>query len=150
MNESQQQHVVGTLQLGCPLDTAVELAGIEQQSLQDEMLANPAFARRVLQARATPEIRHMESIRKAADDVKNWRASVWWLERVMPDRYGRRAPNTVPEADFEKFVAELIELVSSEVRDHRDHDRLVARIRGLEARKKVSAAESEPETDEAS
>ena len=147
MTEQQQTQLVTTLQLGCPLETALDFAGVLPHEFEAALLADVPFARQVMRARATPEIRHMESVRKAAADEKNWRASVWWLERCLPNRYARRPPAMVPEAEFEAFVAELIELVDTQVKDPQDHARLVANIRALESRKRIAAVDSEPESE---
>lgn len=40
-------------------------------------------------ARAAAEIRTIQGIHKAAGQG-NWQAGAWWLERTMPEKYGRR------------------------------------------------------------
>lgn len=148
MTETQRKQLVGTLQLGCPMETATEFAGVEQQDVHAEMLSNPTFTKEVLQSQATPEIVHMRGVREAAKDVKNWRASVWWLERCLPQKYGRRQPGTVTEDEFEKFIAELVELVDSEVRDRHDQQRLIEKINGMQARQSLVESEDDLETEE--
>jgi hypothetical protein len=48
------------------------------------------FADGVQQAVAEGEVRHLNIIREAAAEGKQWQAAAWILERTHPDRYGRR------------------------------------------------------------
>ena len=49
------------------------------------------FRDAVLKAEQEAEAWHVANIRKAASNG-SWQASAWWLERVVPDRYGRWQP----------------------------------------------------------
>lgn len=47
------------------------------------------FQYQIERARAAAEIRTIQNIHKAAG-TGNWQAGAWWLERTMPEKYGRR------------------------------------------------------------
>lgn len=47
------------------------------------------FQFQIERARAAAEIRTIQNIHKAAG-TGNWQAGAWWLERTMPEKYGRR------------------------------------------------------------
>ena len=46
------------------------------------------FVANVRRAEASVELSHMRNVQQAAKDKKDWRASVWWLERRSPERFG--------------------------------------------------------------
>ena len=62
------------------------------------MLRDADFAAEVRRAEAPVELSHMRNVQNAAQDGKNWRASVWWLERRSPERFGPRGAGTVTHA----------------------------------------------------
>lgn len=92
MTSEQQKQTIGAVRLGCPLETAVALAGATPHDLRLAIEADAQFARQLDVAQAATEMTHMEIIRREAKEKDNWKASVWWLERCLPERYARRSP----------------------------------------------------------
>lgn len=129
MNSEQQSKIVGALRLGCPLETAVAFAGATAHELRQALVSDPQFTRQIDVAEAATEMHHMEVIRQEAKE--NWRASVWWLEHCLPERYARRTPPAVTPEHLASFIAEMVELVHTHVRNADDADRLVARLTSL-------------------
>ena len=60
------------------------------------------FADAVEKARAGSVVTNLAIIRTAAQKG-NWQAAAWWLERTMPDKYGRHQR---PPADAEEISTE--------------------------------------------
>ncbi|MBA3483866.1 MAG: hypothetical protein H0T51_18835 [Pirellulales bacterium] len=69
------------LKMGCSRDTACKYAGVSADRLLAEMQRDPTFERSILHAESHPEVRHIGNVNKASQDERNWRSSVWWLER---------------------------------------------------------------------
>ena len=65
--------------VGCSLDT------IARTAQRDRM-----FAKQLRKASVECEICCLRNLSNAAQDPKNWRAAAWALERLYPERYGRR------------------------------------------------------------
>ena len=83
------------LSIGCDRETAANYTNCSLSDIRREMLRDVAFAAEVLQAEAASELAHMRNVQNAAGENKNWRASVWWLERRSPERFGRRNAETI-------------------------------------------------------
>ena len=73
------------------------------------MRQDRAFAAQLRRTEAGAELAHMGTVKEAAKEAKNWRASVWWLERHAPDRFGPRGAGTVTVRQLDEFLNVLTE-----------------------------------------
>jgi hypothetical protein len=78
-------------------ETAAQLAGIAPSGIRAWLQAadggEPRYqpiATLVRAAEAIAEAECVSAVRKAGKDPRNWTASMTWLERKFPERYGRR------------------------------------------------------------
>ena len=53
---------------------------------------------------------------------------MWWLERRAPEKYARRDSECVTEAQFNRFVDEVVELIAEEIRESEVLERIIARM----------------------
>jgi hypothetical protein len=127
----QKRDICLVLSLGCDRETAFKYVGWSLEELRREMLRDQAFAAELRRAEAASELMHMRNVQNAARDEKHWRASVWWLERRAPERYGRRAAETVTLRQLESFVALLVSAVTDEVQAVEDRQRLLTRLQQI-------------------
>ena len=81
LTEPQKRDFCNVVQLGCSRDTACKFIGIALAELSAVMESDPGLAQLVNQAEARAEVLYMGHVHKAAQDEKNWRTSVWWLDR---------------------------------------------------------------------
>jgi hypothetical protein len=131
LTSDQKGRINAILLVGCGRETAAKYVGCSIAQLREEMLGDPGFAEEICRAEASAELMHMKNVQKAVGDEKNWRASVWWLERRAPERYGRRDPDALTPKELESFVAMLATAVVEDVRDAADRQRLLDRLRRL-------------------
>ena len=82
-------------------DTAARLAGIAESGVRAWIQAADsgdtryaAVANLIRSAEALAEAECVSDVRKAGKDPRFWAASMTWLERKWPDRYGRRQEDT--------------------------------------------------------
>jgi hypothetical protein len=68
---------------------------------------------------------------EAIKDVKNWKASVWWLERRYPERYGGRTAGVVTARQLKAFVGMLFDVLDEELCEAELRERLVLRLQAL-------------------
>jgi hypothetical protein len=147
MEEPLIQFDVGQLCLviqgGCDRSTACKLVGITVEQLEVQMQRDAALRREVLTAEARPEVHHMTNILKASKDEKNWRSSIWWIERrdeqqeCSADSPGWSTPAVVCAA-----LERLAELIVAEIPDL-DHRRAVlTRLLDVEAGSAIDATDS--------
>lgn len=114
--------------IGCDRETACKLLNCSPAQLQGELQQDAEFSAKLLRAEATAELNHMRNLHNAAKDEKNWRVSVWWLERCAADRYARRAPESVSAKELSSIVDELAEVIALEFTDQDDRWRLLNRL----------------------
>jgi len=70
----------------------------------------------------------MQNLRNAARDEKHWRASVWWLERRAPERYGRRAPDAISADQLRQVIEQLAEVIVEGVASQSEREQLLDRF----------------------
>ncbi|MFO7948118.1 MAG: hypothetical protein R6V19_15035 [Armatimonadota bacterium] len=102
-----QDEICGHLASGCYAVTACELAGISESTFynwlergrdgEDPFLE---FLESVKKAEAQAEVKALTIIQNAMAD--DWKAAMTWLERKFPDRWARRKPLDVAEAEPEQ------------------------------------------------
>lgn len=116
------------ISIGCDRETACNYLGKTAEQLRAELRDCPEFFKELLRAEATPEFNHMRNLYNAAKEEKNWRASVWWMERRAPERFARRLPDTLSTTQLRNFVEELAETIINEINDSQDRTRLLAKL----------------------
>jgi hypothetical protein len=113
--------------------------GVAPSTVTRQMQADPLFAEAVRDAEIECEIDLMKRVRLQSE--RSWRACVWLLERMHPERYarGKQSPAT-PSWDemFDRFVA----LIDTEVADEGLRERLVGRLDDM-AMEELAAQEME-------
>ncbi|MEM9187016.1 MAG: hypothetical protein AAGB00_11020 [Planctomycetota bacterium] len=127
----QKREVCTIAAVGCDRQIAARYLGCTMADLQRAIQSDASFARSLEQAEAGAELVHMKNLKDAAQEEKNWRASVWWLERRSPDRYGRRDARSVTPTQLQKFVEALGRIIAEEVHYAEDRDRLLSRLEEL-------------------
>jgi hypothetical protein len=128
LSDDQKHKICLYLSTGCDRETAAKLTHCAHWDMHYAMLRDTNFAADVRRAEGASELVHVRNVQNAAQDVKNWRASVWWLERRSPERYGKRDANTVTTRHLKAFVAQLVSVVVEELPDASDRQRIVDRF----------------------
>jgi hypothetical protein len=128
LTERQRRDVCAVLTLGCDRETAANYVNCSLADIRRQMATDTAFAADVRRAEAASEMTHMRNVQGASREVKNWRASVWWLERRAPDRFGRRTADAISPKRLQEFLEVLSSMVIDEVHAADDVERLLVRI----------------------
>jgi len=131
LSDEQKRKICAYLSIGCDRETAAKLSNCSHSDVLCEMSRDPVFAVEVRHAEGAGELTHVRNVQNAAQDAKNWRASVWWLERHSPERFGRRDVGTVTTRQLKAFVAQLVSIVIEEFADAEDRQRLLDRFHRL-------------------
>jgi hypothetical protein len=131
LTDEQKRQIETVLSVGCDRQTAVDFVGSSLGDLRRAMERDAAFAATVRRTEAVVEFTHLRRLHEIASDPKNWRISVWWLERRSPERFGSRAAGAVTTRQLKLIISQVIEALAAEVHDARDRERLVARFRRL-------------------
>jgi len=149
LTEQQRRDICAILTLGCDRETAANYVNCSLMDIRRQMATDTAFAADVRRAEASSEMMHMRNVQGASREAKNWRASVWWLERRAPDRFGCRSTDAISPKRLQEFLEVLSSMVIDEVHDADDVKRLLTRIEQAagpylepEAIRRPTAAES--------
>jgi hypothetical protein len=129
LTQQNKSTMCTVLALGGDRATACKLMGVSLQQLVAEMERDTEFAKAVLNAEGKAELEHMRNVRMAAIDDKNWRGSIWWLERR--DRSQDDVEEESPWGNLSfvrEALAKLVELVVAEIGDPIRRQLLVARL----------------------
>lgn len=106
MEEPQRRALINALILGTDRTTAAHWAGLTENELTSALAQYPDLERDVSQAEATATLNHVTTLKDAAKDPKNWRASVFWLRSRKPDRYARNA-GAITKTQLTEFIEQL-------------------------------------------
>jgi|tagenome__1003787_1003787.scaffolds.fasta_scaffold20768645_2 hypothetical protein len=143
LTNEQKANICGILSVGCDRETAANFVGCTTADIGRTMRQDPAFAANVHRTEAGCELSHMQTVKEAAKEPKNWRASVWWMERHAPERFGPRGAGVVTIRQLDEFLNVLTDLISEEVDCDDIQRRILARmadaLRALEELVRMSA-----------
>jgi hypothetical protein len=134
ISDEQKRQVLGVLSVGCDRQTAAHLVGCTIGQIAGLVRQDRRFAADMNRTEAAAEVNHMRAVHDAAKDAKNWRASVWWLERRAPERYGQRGTSVVTARQLKAFTEMFAEILIEEIHDSADRERLIGRLGQLIAR----------------
>ncbi|WP_146445271.1 hypothetical protein [Botrimarina colliarenosi] len=125
MSAEQKREAVLIVSVGCDRETAARYVGCRLEQLNEELANDGSFAAELRHAEAGSELTHMRNIQQAARDERHWRASVWWLERRLPERYARREAGSVTRRDLLRFLGSVASGVAAAVRNEEDRQRVL-------------------------
>ena len=131
LTDEQKGQIYGILSVGCDRQTAAYFVGCSLADIRRAMQQDATFAAGVCRAEAGAELNHMRNVQQAAKDEKHWRASVWWLERRSPERFGPRGPGVVTARQLKAFVEILADVLREDVRDADERQQVLARLKML-------------------
>jgi hypothetical protein len=130
LTDEQKSTICGVFSVGCDWATAANFVGCSLSDIRRAMRADAHFAADIRRAEAGTELSHMRTVQQAAKDVKNWRASVWWLERHAPERFGARG-GEITRAQLKAFTSILADVLTEDAQNSDDRQRLQARLKLL-------------------
>lgn len=89
------------------IESACASVGVAPSTYYKWMNDEPEFSETIEKARADAVQGYLQVIKRAAD-TGTWQAAAWWLERVLPNQYGRRTTTEVITRDqFMETVKQL-------------------------------------------
>lgn len=128
LSDAQRQELRSILLLGCDRTTARNFLGLAPAQLREALAGDDGLAVLVARAEAAAELHHMRNVHGAAKDEKNWRASVWWLERRSPERFARRDAASWSPSELAEVLEELAAEIVAEIDDPDVRRRMVDRL----------------------
>jgi hypothetical protein len=140
LTSSQKAKLLKHLPLGGDRATVCKFVGATLAQLHAEMKRDPDFAQAVVQAEAAVDLKHFGNVQKASQDEKNWRTSVWWLERRARQQSSDADPLANPS--LMELLDELALAITAEVKDEELQRRVIERLLESLAKRDELAAHS--------
>ena len=131
MTDEQKSSATMIATVGCDRESAAKYVGCTIEEFDEAVLRDRDFARELHKAEAGCELAHMRNIQQAAKEDRHWRASVWWLERRVPERYARREVGSVSRKELVRFLSSIASGIASSVRNDEDRRRVLEKIEEL-------------------
>lgn len=127
----KQKVVLAIVSIGCSLRTAARYIGCTPRTIQETARRDAKFAEELCQAEKNAEIEFMKCVHSAAQQERYWKAATWMLERLNPEDFGRKMPDSLPPAEIAKIITRLAEIVVEEVKNPEVRKKILARVEEL-------------------
>jgi hypothetical protein len=128
LDDLKKRDICVILSLGGTRQMAAQYAGCSVRTIRNTTKRDPFFADQLAKTEISPEVKFLKNIIDAAKEEKNWRAAAWALERMYPERYARRRPETIPVAQLRDVVEYLVEMAMEQAPDSRNPKTLRATL----------------------
>jgi hypothetical protein len=133
LTEKSKGQIAAALKLGNTRETAAHVVGLTSEELLAEVERDPRLERDLRQAEAAAEIQHMQTVHKAAQDEKNWRSSVCWLERRDRQRAATAKWGLADvTAAIQDAVNRLLQVILNEVPELRRRHAILSRLLNID------------------
>ncbi len=129
LTDEQKGQICGILSVGCDRETAANFVSCSIAQIGRLMQQDTMFAANVRRTEAGTELAHMRNVQQAAKEAKNWRASVWWLERHSPERFARRGAGVVTFPQVDAFMEIVADILIDEIHESDDRQRVLAKLK---------------------
>ena len=111
----KRREILAILAVGGSREMAAQYVGCSAVTIQNTADRDPTFAERLRRKEKQWEVGYLDRIRVAARHERYWRAAAWALERLNPDRYGRRGPDVITVDQITELLSQFAEIIVEEV-----------------------------------
>jgi hypothetical protein len=128
LDETKRREVCAILAVGGTRLMAASYVGCAPATIRSRAVRDPEFAEQLRKSELSAEITFLKSIQAAVGDVKQWRAAAWALERLFPERYARRAPDSITIEQMTEIIKALAGIIVGEIPGKKLRQRVLARL----------------------
>lgn len=130
LDDVKRREIIALTTAGFSIERAARYVDCAASTIRRECRRNPNFDTELRRAGLTAELCPLQALREAAR--KYWRAAAWLLERLDPERFGKQNPRHIKPDQLEAFSSIIIEIVSREVADPQERQRIYDKIGELQ------------------
>lgn len=105
LDSDKRERILTVLGMGGSRSLAAEFVGCHPKTIRNTASSDPEFAEKLREAESSPEVHFLTTINQAGKGAAH--AAKWALERLYPDRYGRRKPGTYSVDAIKELLMEL-------------------------------------------
>jgi len=115
LDEYKRREILAILAVGCKKQVAADYVGCSVATIQRTAQRDSKFAEALRRKELQSEIGYLENIRNAARQERYWRAAAWALERLEPEKYGKRTPDVITVEQVGELMTRFAEIIVEEV-----------------------------------
>jgi hypothetical protein len=128
LTDSKKKTILALLTVGCSRTTAARYVNCDPKTIYNTAQRDREFADELARAETSAEYAYLARLFKAGDDPKYWRAAAWALERMHPDRFGVRSPDSITPGQFTILLGRLTEMLIEEIPVEMYRKKVLARL----------------------
>lgn len=133
LEDFERTKICDVVKFGCGREAAAKYVGLTFEQLEAELVRDEELAKDLLRAEGQAVLSYMGKVRKAADEEKHWRSSVWWLEQQAKiDKLSGPDRLTFTEAVLET-LNRFAEMIVAEVTDLKRRNALLTQLTNIAA-----------------
>jgi len=133
LDEIKKREIVAMVSVGCSRRVAAGYVGCSPSTIRRTAERDPAFGERLHRATYAAQIGYLKNIQKAAKKEQYWRAAAWALERLNPDDFAPRSPDTVTLVQIERLWPRIAQVILDELPDPKQRKSILKRLETLVA-----------------
>ena len=107
LSEEKKKRLLTLLAIGCSRRRAAAVVGCSPSTIARYAVRDPEFRQQLADAEQLVELHALRAIRTAFHNPRYWRAAAWSLERMSPDRFGKRPPLILTTEHLRKLFAAI-------------------------------------------
>ena len=115
LTKDLQEQVLTVIGVGGTRRMAAEVVGCHRSTVYNTAKADKEFAKKLAQAQENPELVYLMTIREASNKGKQWRAAFWMLERMFPERFGKRSPTAFTKDQMREVITAVVSMITRNV-----------------------------------
>jgi hypothetical protein len=131
LDEVKKGEILALLSVGCSRRMAARCVGCSPSTIPRTALRDREFAKRLGRATLAAQVGYLKRIQKASQKEQYWRAAAWALERLNPDDFGPRSPDTVTLVRIKEMMTTLGQLVVEELPNPADRKHIIAGVSAM-------------------
>ena len=121
LDEAARNLVVTLLARGNSRRVVANFLGCAPSTITRTAERDPQFAAEVARAQQAAQVRLIDAVNNAANQERYWRAAAWLLERINPEDFMLRAPDTYTALEVVQITGKMARLIASQLPEqHRE------------------------------
>jgi hypothetical protein len=128
LTQERRREFLSLIASGLGMELAARHVGCSPRTIRREMKRDPDFAFDLEFSEKKAPLNPMKALYEIAQE--NWRAAAWLLERLFPERFGRRPQTSaLGKRQARQLLNEVLQIIDADVIDPAQRDRVSGRIR---------------------
>ena len=115
LDKVMQTRVCSVISFGGTREMAARVVGCNRWTIWEMAKKDKEFAKALREAEEAPEVQLLETVFNAANTGKQWRAALWALERMFPERFAKRSPTAFTLEQMQEVIDTIIATISRSV-----------------------------------